>query len=323
MLRLSNIVDQLHALIGDDVDVGGAHTALLVNKQSSDIYAYASKDALPVQLNDQHGLMNDLPVSLTSPEDYARRLAAVATASWREQHTHANDKLRSSRRRLTSPERNLTRRLDAMVARDMGLHRNGATWQRGMGTGGTSDLEECAISSPEGDAGDADLGPPVLVVCEYGRIVVASVRIPSLHGQEKQRLRRGPSSRVSRQGSRHQSFTNNSNSSVPVEVSALRQSVSRHALSEDAMDQEFSTEEETDMDSMRSEGANWKRDAVHDTPLLVLCAPQTEEDSSVSWQTLLSQANIYAEIQNSLSLQRTFTSMDDAPAPSLSEKESL
>ena len=305
MIRISSISAQLEALIGDDPDENGADTALIVCDRSADLYGYATKISKEQEPRPRAGLMAPETKTPPSSEEQARTLVAIAISSWREKGMKKVRRNMSATSRPSNPRRRESRaaRSGDHSSPDPTSKRYASIRQSALdGTWVSSDTEDKSGSAMDGES-EHDTSAPLLVECEHGRLLIARIYVPAISEQyerhREQRMLQVPTSHI---GSRRHSYANSTRSaSGGGEVSKTAQNAVTNLRSqftlEDAMDPGFSTEDETDLDSMWSDAIrhdinmNMKMNEL----LLVLHAPSSGEHA-VTWPTLLQQAIAFADM---------------------------
>lgn len=275
---------QLQTLVGDETNRPGAHTAVLVCEDSTEVWAYATRTCHGAGAR-RIGLMSPAPDTACAPEEYARRLAAVAMTAWRDRRT------KLARPAGSSLAHGLpVRRSDTLSIYEPGCSIEAQKRRSSAGRHDTltsSDYEE--RSQPAGDVDIDDSDGPMLIECDYGMLLIYPVHLPCKSvPDERRRIRRQLRPPPSQQGSRRPSFAHSSCSQSGETSSAknVLQTLRSVASTDEQGDAVCSTEDDTDLDSLRSEHA-LKMNTL--SLLLVLNA-----DSSSS-STLLQQARAFAE----------------------------
>ena len=287
MPLLTFMTRHLHAIVGKDVDKPGAHTAVLVCDDTTDVWAYATRSRHPPasERNDLMASILDVPLP---PEEHAHRLAAVAMTAWRHRHnklTGAGGAVSSTARFGRSPQR-IT---DTQHTQDSNSNEACKSSARlsavRPSAWNASDNDDWWDSDPDDNDG------PLLIECDEGRLLVYPMRLPRKAGRDEcrrnQRLLRPP---PSQHGSRRPSFAH-SNGSLSGETGASKSilnQISTSVVPDDHGERACSTEEDTDRDSLRSDSV--VRNDIPVSLLLVLNAQST------TWHTLLRQARTFAEM---------------------------
>lgn len=287
MQHPSSMTSQLRAIVGDEADGPGAHTAVLVCDDSTDVWAYATRSRRGTQAD----LKGVTDVSFT-PEEYAHKLAAVAMTAWRH--------------RRAKPAR--TGGVTGAAAR------NGRSPHRFSDTSSPPDntsSSEAPKSSARGstypttltvsdnddrwDPDPNDSDGPMLIECDDGRLLLYPMPSRKSGRDDRRRGNRLLRPPPSQHGSRHPSFAQSNRSlsgeATPTKfvLNQLRSSVT----TDDHGETVCSTEDDTDRDSLRSDSIN-KNDSSSPF-LLVLNADTT------TWNTLLQQARAFAEVGSATS----------------------
>lgn len=341
MLRLSSIASLLDAVVRAGEEHQGADTALLTLYHTTELYAYASRDASDAPPSSRAtGLMATTPDTLSTGEERARTYSAMAVAAWRKRMARLGrtapaptPRLAPRGRRECSPEvRTASRRLASSQRRDTSVGRSSGSRLQAPDSTPGNEAEE-RPPAPETDPPTHAETAPLLLETPHGRLLVAPVLIASLASMAEplrsRRLHRASYARQDR--SRRPSHTGSSDAAGGRPTPAILRSMG--PLTDEGTDTGLSTEDElpsgadTDRDSVRS--ANALRGSEHGTVmLLTLRAPlptpmrapeevhasQLPTDADLAhaedpaaaaqasvWQTLLSQALCFSEANAPLS----------------------
>ncbi|SHO77425.1 Uncharacterized protein MSYG_1765 [Malassezia sympodialis ATCC 42132] len=291
MQHLYHITNQLGAIVGDDADRPGAHTAVLVCDHSTDVWAYATRSRHQPSVHRIDAMAAATGECLT-PEEYAYRLAAVAMTAWRHRRAklaRTGGATGTAARYGRSPHR---------FADTHSLQDNTSLSEAIRTSARASSTRQATLTASDNDdrsdIDSDDSEGPMLVECDDGRLLIypmPSRKVGRDDLRRPQRLRLLP---PSQQASRRSSFARRSRSlsgdAAPAK-STLTQL--RSTAADDHGDTAWSTEDETDRDSLRSDSAT-KIDSL--SPLLLVLNADT-----TAWYTLLQQARTFAELCSTIS----------------------
>lgn len=319
MIRIAAITTLLSALIGNDAHQHGAEMALIMCDRSADLHGYACKASTAHEPRPRAGLMAPATRSPPSAEERARTLAAIAITAWRKnaRPSHKLSSIPAPAPASTSASLTASRHARMSRRRDPSSHSSHSTRERRLVSpdrmpspvlprararrslrdeGTASASEDQSASGAETESDVLDTHPPLFVECELGRILVVRIHVHAISEQyERHKLNRlrglQPPSRFA---SRHTSFTNSTSTASGLDVSTRTLAASLRAHADENTDTGLSTEDETDMDSS-SWAEGLKSNVCADSLLLVLHAPR-HGDSAVSWDTLVRQAEMYADV---------------------------
>ncbi|WFD27153.1 hypothetical protein MNAN1_002149 [Malassezia nana] len=228
--------------------------------------------------------MSLAPPTACAPEEYARRLSAVAMTAWRDRRMKLARPAGSSRAHGLPP-----RTSDTLSIHELGCSID-AQKRSSAGrhdTLASSDNEERSQPMVNADMDDSD--GPMLIECDYGMLLVYPVHLPRKSGpDERRRIRRLLRPPPSQQGSRRPSFAHSS-CSLSGETSSAKsvlQNLRSATSTDEPGDAVCSTEDDTDLESLRSEHA-----LKTNTSSLILVLNADASSISTLWQ----QARAFAE----------------------------
>lgn len=339
MIRIAVLSELLKALVAESTESPGATTALLACCETAELFAYATQRDAEVQAPCT-GLMAPEENSQEAVKKHLRKLVALAIAAWRDEHA-------VSKRTLLPPSRSLSRsrrgcsasaspdsrtrhkRFDSGSSFDL---RNSGdavrmpTSQLRLHTceANASDSEERATST----CSDEDASPaPVLLAGVHGSLLVLPIRMSNLVAADDERQPpRG--SRVAlplQDRSRRTSAATSSPSSMAdyaVPRHALLSMKNNPTMTSPLVDEstELAVSADDDVDVVSQRSVVKQADGVASTMLLLVLHTDVRNPGAQEWQTLLGQANAFAEAnaacarQSTPALDATYTDVPLAPA---------